>query len=161
MCFFDKQCTNVLNFVGFVPWWVSWVPCHNAFVGPKYFFMDISWVQFFSRGCFVSPRFFLVGISWVQHFFSWGFPVSVIFSRRYFNFFLWVFHVIFKINTTAVHIHLARSQYIALFVISGSIKKLFKLIMSIFITFPQYFFNRFCLVEVWSYTTLFIHIQYL
>ena len=71
----------IVGLVGLVP------PCHRAFVGPKIFFVGISWVSIFfswvfrgsksfSRGYFMGPKLFLVGISWVQNFFSWVFRES-------------------------------------------------------------------------------------
>ena len=58
---------SVLNFMGLVLSWVSWVAYHCAIVP--------SWVQnFFSwvfRGCLVGPKIFLVGTSWVQKFLLW------------------------------------------------------------------------------------------
>ena len=74
---------NVLNSVDLVP------PDHRAFVGQKFFLVDILWVQnifrryfvglnfslwvfraseIFTRGHFVGPKVFLVGISWIQNF---------------------------------------------------------------------------------------------
>ena len=64
-----------VGLVGLVP------PCHRAFMGPKIFPVDISWVsvifswlfrgsQFFSCGYFLNLKLFLVGISWVSNFFS-------------------------------------------------------------------------------------------
>ena len=38
----------------------------------------------FSLGCFVGPEYFIMGISWVQFFFSWIFRESKIFPPGYF-----------------------------------------------------------------------------
>ena len=64
---------GVLNFVGHVPSWVSWVWCHCVIVPLCH--------QVFSLGYFVGPNFFLVGILWVQNFSSWVWGGSKIFSR--------------------------------------------------------------------------------
>ena len=74
---------SVLNFVGHVPLWVSWVQCHRAIV-PSWV-QNFSWVfresKIFSRWHFVSPKLFLVGISWVQSFSRGYFVGSKFFSR--------------------------------------------------------------------------------
>ena len=80
---------SVLNFVGHVLSWVSWVSCHRATV--------TSWVfrgsKNFSRGYFVGLKFFswdfagpkfFGGYSWVQNVLSWVFRGSEFFSREYF-----------------------------------------------------------------------------
>ena len=77
---------SVLNSVGIVPSWDSWVPCHLA-IFPSWvqmgiiFFLQVilwvwnffSWVLYgsksFSVGYIVDPNYFLVGTSWVQNFF--------------------------------------------------------------------------------------------
>ena len=51
-----RESLEIAGLVGLVP------SCHFAFVG-------ISWVRNLSRGYFVGPEFFLVSISWVQFFF--------------------------------------------------------------------------------------------
>ena len=83
---------NVINSVGLVG---LVLPCHHAFMGPKYFLLVILWVRnffpwvfrgskIFSRGYFVDLKLFFVGISWVPIFFSRVFPRSQTFSRGYF-----------------------------------------------------------------------------
>ena len=69
--------SSVLNCMGRVLSWVTWVQCHRAFV-------DVSQIQSFFSCVFVGPKFFLVGISRVPIFFSWVFHGSKIFSCRYF-----------------------------------------------------------------------------
>ena len=71
---------SVLNYVGLVPLF------HRTVVS-----LCLRGSKIFSRGYFVGPKFFLLDVSWVQDFFSWVIRVSKIFSRRYFvgpNFFL-------------------------------------------------------------------------
>ena len=65
LCVCEK---SVLNSVGLVPSWVSWVSCHRAIVP--------LWVRKVFRGYLVGSEYFPVGISWVSIFFSWVFCKS-------------------------------------------------------------------------------------
>ena len=92
--------TSVLNFVGLVLSWFSWIQCHRVIVaswvfrGFKIFLVGISWVQHFFSWVFHGFKIFLVGISLVQNLFSLVFHGSKIFFVGILwvqNFFLWVF----------------------------------------------------------------------
>ena len=65
---------------------ISWVARHRGFCRSSA--IVPSWVfhgsKVFSRGYFVGPKHFFVCVSWVQFFFSWVFRVSKIFSCGYF-----------------------------------------------------------------------------
>ena len=69
---------NVLNSVDLVP------PDHRAFVGQKFFLVDILWVQNIFSSVFCGSKLFLVGISCVRNFYSWAFRRFKSFSRGYF-----------------------------------------------------------------------------
>ena len=95
--FLSSLLARVLNSVGLLPSWVSWVSYHRAIVSSwvrKFFLWVFRRSQIFSRGNFVGPNFFLVGISWVSNFFSWVFRRSKFFLVGIScvqDFFLWVF----------------------------------------------------------------------
>ena len=56
---------SVLNYVGLVSTWVSWVPCHHAIV--------MWWGQNFFLWVFRGSKIFSHGYTWVWNFFSWVF----------------------------------------------------------------------------------------
>ena len=71
---------SVLNFMGRVPSWVSWVQCYCAIL-PLWVFRGS---KIFSRGYLVGLKYFPVGILWVPNLFPWVFRGSKIFSGGYF-----------------------------------------------------------------------------
>ena len=91
---------SVLNSVGIVPSWDSWVLCHLAIflswvqMGIIFFLWVFCGSEIFSRGYFMGPKVFLLGTLWIRIIFLWVLRGSKIFSCRYTwvrNFFLWVF----------------------------------------------------------------------
>ena len=72
----------MLNSVGRVPSWVSWISCYRAIV-PSWYFVSISWVQniilLVLRGSIIFPRGYCVG----QKCSPWVFRGSKYFSRWY------------------------------------------------------------------------------
>ena len=92
--------TSVLNFVGHLSLWVSWIQCHRPsclceyFVGPKFSLVGISQTKYFLSLRFRGSKIFIVGISQVQNCFLWVFRGPTFFSREYFvgaKFFPWIF----------------------------------------------------------------------